>query len=176
MTDALRQQIRDAAITAGLLPHYVEAIVTIESQGDPWQWKPEPRYHFLWNVRTKAPFRHLTDAESASELAPTDFPCLAGSREQEWWAQQASWGLLQLMGAVAREAGFAGSFLPAILDVQTNLAVGCRVIRSRVLWAHGDLAKAAAAYNAGPGGWKSDAGQIYAGKVMGVLQRLEMGQ
>jgi hypothetical protein len=107
--------IEEAARTSGLNVDFVTAIVLVESAGDPFAWNPEPRYRALWNVRTKAPFRALTDAEIASEVPPVDFPYLLGGRDQEWWAQQASWGLMQIMGAVAREEGFAPA-LPAGAD------------------------------------------------------------
>jgi hypothetical protein len=165
--------IEEAARTSGLNVDFVTAIVLVESAGDPFAWNPEPRYRALWNVRTKAPFRALTDAEIASEVPPVDFPYLLGGRDQEWWAQQASWGLMQIMGAVAREEGFARPYLPELTDPAANLKVGCRHLRRLVLWANGDLAQAAAAYNAGRGGWRSDAGLHYAAKALAEMAAIE---
>lgn len=173
MTPLILALIEEAARAACLSADLVAAVVRVESGGDPFAWNPEPRYRYLWNVRTRLPFRTLTAFEVASETPPADFPCLAGDRDQEWWGQQASWGLMQLMGAVAREEGFSRPYLPELSDPAANLLVGCRHLRGLVLWAHGDLAQAAAAYNAGRGGWQSDAGLRYGAKVLAELAAIE---
>ena len=167
-----RPEIEEAARAAGISADLVEAVVRVESAGDPWAWNPEPRYRYLWDVRKKRPFRALTPAERASEVPPPDFGVLVGDRDQEWWAQQASWGLMQIMGAVAREQGFSGPYLPAICEAAVNLAIGAKVLLGLLLWANDDLAKAVAAYNAGRGGWRSTTGQDYAAKVLHTLRRL----
>ena len=100
------------------------AIVWQESTGNPWAWNPEPRYRWLMDVKTWMPFRPLTQAEIASEAPPSDFPCLAGDRDQEWWGQQTSWGLMQVMGSAARQAGFLGLYLPELSDPFVNLEFG----------------------------------------------------
>lgn len=105
----------------------VLAIIWKESSGIPFAWNPEPRYRWIWNVRTDAPFRQLTTIEIASESPPGDFPAFAGDPDQEWWAQQASWGLMQIMGAAAREQGFRGSWLPQLIhDPYLNLEFGIK--------------------------------------------------
>jgi soluble lytic murein transglycosylase-like protein len=68
----------------------------------------------------------VTDAEIANEVPPEDFPYLAGGRDQEWWAQQASFGLAQVMGAVARERGFRGLYLPELCDPETGMLYGIK--------------------------------------------------
>jgi hypothetical protein len=165
MTVLLETLIAEHARTNNLPRALVAAIVQVESGGLAWAYKPEPRYHYLWNVRTAAPFRALTLPEIASEMAPADFPFLAGSREQEWWAQQASWGLMQIMGAAAREEGFTGLYLPELCDPIVGLRLGCKHLGALLRWANGDTWKASAAYNAGRGGWASPAGGVYALKV-----------
>lgn len=170
----VRPLIEAVARPLGLNPDIAEAIVRVEDRaGDPYAWNPEPRYRYLWNVRVGKPFRPLTDVERASEVPPPDFPCLAGDPDQEWWGQQASWGFFQIMGAVAREHGFREPFLPALCDPMANVTLGCRIVRDLVLWADGDVAQAAAAYNAGKGGWKSDAGLAYGAKVLAALAEIE---
>lgn len=139
------------AAAHGLPPLFVMAIVSQESDGEPYAWNPEPRYRYLWDVKRQAPFRALSDFERESETPPHDFPTLGGDHDQEWWAQQASWGLMQVMGAVARERGFRDTYLPALLDPDTNLEYGCRHLSwlfSRFYFQHG-WAGVAAAYNAG---------------------------
>lgn len=114
-----------AAAKWGLPAALVRAMVEVESGGDSWAWNPEPDYRYLWDVRLNKPFRPLTGEETRSQVPPRDFPALAGDRDQEFWAQQASFGLLQVMGAVARERGFRGSYLTALCDPATNLEFGC---------------------------------------------------
>lgn len=154
------------AIQHGMDPQLAIAQVRVESGGDYWAWNAEPKYMYLWNVRTDAPFRRVSDAELASKIPPADFPTLAGDPDQEWWAQQASWGLLQIMGAVARERGFKGKYLTELCDPRINLDIGCKLFADLMRWSAGDVRKALAAYNAGKGGWPSEAGQRYATKVL----------
>jgi hypothetical protein len=170
VTTHLHVLIAEAAIAAGLDRAFVAAIVRVESNEDAYAYRPEPRYRYFWDVKRERPFRVVTPDEIASKVAPLDFWSLAGSREQEWWAQQASWGLMQIMGAVARENGFAAPFLTELIDPASNLTVGCRHLRGLVRWAGGDLAQAAAAFNAGRGGWRSEAGQRYAAKVTAAMK------
>lgn len=165
-----RDLIVDAATPLGLSPNLVEAVVLQESSGDPWAWNPEPRYRYLWNVQTRAPFRVLTEAERGSETPPADFPSLAGDRDQEWWAQQASWGLMQVMGALARERGFAYPFLTELCGPAVNLGIGCAQLATLLAWAKGDVRQALAAYNAGEGNYTSAAGQQYASQVLALLR------
>lgn len=113
------------AATFSLPPQLVAAMMEVESGGNPYAWNPEPRYHYLWDVRAHRPFRVLSGAEISSEVPPRDFPCLGGDRDQEWWGQKASWGLMQVMGAVAREVGFAEPYLPRLCDPATGLKHGC---------------------------------------------------
>jgi soluble lytic murein transglycosylase-like protein len=152
-----REMIRSAGHAHSIDPKLLEAMVLKESNGNPWAWNPEPHYRYLWNVKTRAPFRPLTPEEVKSEVPPKDFPCLAGDRDQEWWAQQASWGLLQLMGAVARERGFRGNYIPEICDPALNLDLGAKHLKSALQWAQGDVRIALAGYNAGRGGGAAQA-------------------
>jgi hypothetical protein len=80
-------------------------------------------------------------------VPPKDFPYLAGDRDQEWWAQQASFGLMQLMGGLARELGFKGAYLTALCDPDLNLQIGCKHLSALLKWADGDVTKALGAYN-----------------------------
>lgn len=128
----------------------VRAIARVESGGDHWAWNPEPAYRYLWDVRRGKPFRTLTGAELASEKPPADFHSQIGDRDAEWWGQQASWGTMQVMGAVAREHGFAGHF-PGLCHPLDALHYGCKHLAhlsDRFIAAHG-WRGVVAAYNAG---------------------------
>jgi soluble lytic murein transglycosylase-like protein len=167
-----RAAIERAAAAARLDADLVEALVIVESSGNPYAWNPEPRYRYLWDVARGAPFRKVTLEEAAAKWPPPDFPMLAGDRDQEWWGQQASWGLLQVMGAVARERGFHGPYLPELVDIDLNLRIGCRHLAALLAWAKGDRWKACAAYNAGFTGWDDARGQAYVSKVKRAFGRV----
>ena len=127
------------------------AVVEQESAFDPWAWNPEPKYRYLWNLRTNQPFRKLTPAEIASEVPPLDFKAYLGvSADAEWWGQQASWGLYQIMGAVAREYGFRGRFLSQLCDPAVGVELGCRHL-GVLLRRFKNPFSALEAWNGGPG-------------------------
>lgn len=108
------------------------AVIWKESTGDQWAYNPEPRYRWLWDVRRQMPFRAATAQELSSMTPPKDWPCLAGDPDQEWWAQMASWGLMQPMGAVARERSFRGNYLTQLVDPHLNIRIG-----TSHLWSYG---------------------------------------
>lgn len=143
--------VQSKAAAHSLPPLLIIAIIEQESSANLWAWNPEPHYRYLWDVKRNAPFRTLTAEERTSERPPADFPCFAGDRDQEWWGQQASWGLMQVMGAVAREHGFRANYLPELCDPELNIEYGCRhllALKGRFFQAHG-WAGVIAAYNAG---------------------------
>lgn len=130
-------------------PHLVSAVILVESGGNVYAWRTEPVYRYLWDVVQNKPFRKLTDAEQNTEIAPADFRAKVGSRNTEWIGQQASWGPMQVMGAVAREFGFTEHF-PNLCGEQ-GVHYGCRVLaklQTRHL-ANGGYAAVLAAYNGG---------------------------
>jgi soluble lytic murein transglycosylase-like protein len=145
----LIQIISSIAESYELDPQLVLGLVDVESSGDRWAWNPEPRYRYFWNVRANLPFRSVSAAEIATEIPPSDFPSLAGDRDQEWWAQQASWGLMQIMGATARENGFSGRYLTQLCEIDLNLRIGCTILKNLKGWSKGDMARMLAAYNGG---------------------------
>lgn len=172
-TGEIRAAIEATSAKHGLVANVVEAIVLTESAGNPYASKPEPFYPYLFNVRTGRPYGPLTREQAGSKVAPADFPTLAGHRDQEWWGQQQSWGLMQVMGAVARELGFRGGYLTQLTDVMTGLNYGCKHFAAQMAWAKGNTDRALGAYNAGRGGWSSDQGQAYVLKVRANLAQLE---
>lgn len=167
-----RSELEAAAASSGLELPLLAALVDKESGGETAAWNPEPKYRYFWNVRTRAPFRRVSDLEIAAKFPPDDFPALAGDPDNEWWGQQASWGLTQIMGAVAREHGYAAKYLPALCsDPAANLAIGAAHLAGNVKWAAGlyvglEAGRAAAvtraalaAYNGGRAG-NSPAGPL----------------
>lgn len=171
-----RADVVATAKSFNLDPKIVAALVMTESGGNPWAWNPEPRYHYFWDVKHNQPFRVLTSAEVALKSPPADFTAKSGDPDQEWWGQQASWGLMQVMGAVAREIGFAGPYLTELCDPVKNLVIGCRRFSRLLEWSQGNTAQALAAYNGGEGGNASAPfrNQAYANLVLHAAEVVEI--
>lgn len=163
------------AATYGLRPELVLAIIQVESSGDPNAWRVEPHYRYLWHVVRNQPFRSLTLSEMNNERAPSDFPSLTGSRNTEWLGQQASWGPMQIMGAVAREHGFTRMFpeLCGILGVDYGCKHLAQLMR-RFRKQHG-VEGVIAAYNAGSPRIRDGlfVNQDYVNKVVGLMDSLK---
>jgi soluble lytic murein transglycosylase-like protein len=128
--------------------HLFAALVFKESSFNPLAIRYEPAYRWLWDTPGRKPIRRLTREEYTSDAPPADFRGPEGvSPDYEWMAQRTSWGLCQVMGAVARERGFDGDDFSALLDPDRNLELGGRLL-SRLLRRY-DVADALSAYNAG---------------------------
>lgn len=150
----LAHLIEGNAKARGLEPALVAAIVMQESSGDPWATRFEPGYRWLWDCNARAPFRHLTSLEVAASRPPLDFSSFPGvAIATEWAGQRTSWGLMQVMGAVAREHGFRGRFLSELTDPATGLKYGCTLLATLYERWHGavpgGMEAVLSAYNAG---------------------------
>lgn len=114
----------------GLAVALVAAVVRVESGGNPWAIRYEPaffdRYIAPKPVKSKAPCSDQTEARM----------------------QATSWGLMQIMGATARETGFDGVFLSELCDPEVGLEWSCRYL-VKLVKRYGDGEAAVAAYNAG---------------------------
>ena len=135
----------------GLEPALVRAVVQVESGGDPWAVRAEPAFY-----RTYVQPMNLSDTEER--------------------ARSISWGLMQIMGEVARELGFAGKYLSALCDPETGLRYGCMHLK-RFLDRHGTVERAVAAYNAGSPRMANGrfVNQDYVDKVMAAVGRVRDG-
>jgi hypothetical protein len=132
----------------GITPALLAALAWKESSFYTYAFNPEPRYRYFVNVRTGTPFRKVTDAEVASKFPPKDFPTLWGDPDAEWWLQQASVGLGQVMGAVARELGNRAKSLLELEKPDVNLDLAARHL-SKQIARFGTAADGLSAYNAG---------------------------
>lgn len=170
-------EVRAAAGRLGLDPRLVASLILVESGGNPYAWNPEPRYRYFWNVVKNKPYRPITAGEAISKFPPINFPTLAADPDQEWWAQQASWGLMQVMGAVARENGFKGPFLTELCNPVVNLKIGCFILSNLLKWSKDNVDQALAAYNGGKGGNSKPPyrNADYAKKVMLTYSTIDMG-
>jgi soluble lytic murein transglycosylase-like protein len=164
-----RPLIDDAAKRHGLDPRLVAAQIQVESGANPYAFKPERNYRYFWDLRRGAEFRAVDPSEFLSKKPPSDFYGLDGFTEQEWCLQQASIGLAQLMGAVARELGFKGTFLLELVDPKVNIEYQCIKLSRDLKWAKGDIRATLAAYNGGRGG-NSPGGPL---RNEGYVQKVE---
>lgn len=84
----------------------IAAITQVESSGDVFAARFEPNYQYLMDVVSGKPTRCF------SAYRPNGFPGVRGvtSAHTEFVQQRTSWGPMQVMGAVAREYGYMGSF------------------------------------------------------------------
>ena len=115
---------RDAAARYGLDPALVCALIEQESAWDAHAMRYEPGFRALY----VAPLR----------LAPS-----------EEIARSISWGLMQVMGQVAREHEFSGKFLSALCDPATGIDVGCRVLSAKLAATPQDLVRGLQRWNGG---------------------------
>jgi len=109
---------REAAGRYGLDPRLICALCEVESGWNPRAVRHEEGYRWLWGL--------LRESE---EIKPTVLEQLSGCTiTTERICQQTSWGLMQIMGATARERGFTG-WLTELCDPAVNLEWGCKHLR-----------------------------------------------
>ena len=118
----------EIAAAHGLEPALVCAVIEQESAWNPWAMRYEPAFM----AKYVAPL-YTNNKISATEA----------------YARGFSWGLMQVMGQVARESGFAEDFLSALCDPRQGTAVGCLVLQRRLAAAAGDVPRALLAWNGG---------------------------
>lgn len=92
----------------GLPERLVAAIVQVESGGNPWAIRYEPNFYQAYIVNL--------------QVNPIT-PC---SLQTEKKSRAFSWGLMQIMGQVARERGFDQPFLSALCEPEIGIEFGCR--------------------------------------------------
>lgn len=132
------KEVVEAADRHGLDPYLVAAVCLRESNGNTWairvEFEREKEGMSWWNR-----WRYLLDPlKYAREILSTT--------ETEIIAQSTSFGLLQVMGTVAREYGFKG-WLTQLCEPSVGLEFGCRHLSAKVK-KYG-LEDGISAYNAG---------------------------
>jgi len=119
---------RHAAEARALDPCLVCAVVEQESAWNPWAMRYEPAFFT----------KYVAPLYTNNKITAT-----------EAYARGFSWGLMQVMGQVARESGFDAQFLSALCDPEQALAVGCKVLRKKFDASNGDNTRALLAWNGG---------------------------
>ena len=135
--------ITDAAQRYGVPPQLFHAIVQVESSGLAYATRYEPGYRWLWDVREGRPYQGDPNNLPSKSRFCTSATELVG--------QRTSWGLVQIMGATARELGFQGPFLAELLDLKCNTNYGAMYLNRlyRRFADEGEWEAVAVAYNAG---------------------------
>jgi len=126
LADCILKNIKEAAQVTGLPYDLLYGIVCQESSGLPMAVRYEPGFFKRYIMK------------------------IPGLGTKESRGRSTSWGLMQVMGQVAREEGFTGEF-EQLLDPRVGLHWGCRhllVLKKRHLTTHG-WPGVIAAYNAG---------------------------
>ena len=136
--DHLVSLARTMAAQHALAPELVCSVVEQESAWNPCAIRYEPAFR-------------------ARYVAPLGLPAT------EEITRSISWGLMQVMGQVAREHGFTGKFLAALCDPATGLEFGCKVLAAKIS-AAGDIALALERWNGG-------ADPTYAAEVLARADR-----
>jgi soluble lytic murein transglycosylase-like protein len=119
---------KQKAAEHGLEPELVCAVCEQESGWNPWATRYEPNFM----TRYIAPL-YVKGNMSATEA----------------YTRAMSWGLLQIMGEVAREEGFEGRFLSELCDPATGLEYGLRHLKKMVERHPEDIGAALLAWNGG---------------------------
>lgn len=89
-------------------PFLIAAIIMAESAGTGWTWATRFEGHYSYVV---------TPGSYAKKLGI--------SADTERIHQKMSWGLMQVMGGVARELGFLG-YMPMLCQAEIGLRYGCK--------------------------------------------------
>lgn len=132
----------------------IAAIIMVESGGNPYAM----RFETVW--RYHLPLGQMIDISQM----------IGCSLETERMGEATSWGLMQVMGTVAREYGFRGWFTE-LCDPRLGIKYGIKHLQSKRV-KYGSIQDAVSAYNAGnvrktPGGMFEN--QRYVDKVFGYM-------
>jgi len=119
---------RKAAAAQSLEPALVCAVIEQESAWNPWAMRYEPLFFA----------KYVASLYTNNKISAT-----------EAYARGFSWGLMQVMGHVARESGFDALFLCALCDPEQGLAIGCKVLRKKIDASAGDTIRGLLAWNGG---------------------------
>lgn len=126
-----KEQMIAAAVTAAakhnLPPALVCSIVQRESTWNPFAIRYEPGF---FN-------KYVLPAYSSNKFDVTEAK-----------ARSISWGLMQVMGEVARECGFKGD-LSSLCDPEIGIDIGCQIFARKLKDNSGDVSRALLAWNGG---------------------------
>lgn len=106
----------------------IASIIMVESAGDEWAVRAEPHWQYFFEIKKYANLNRITE-------------------QTERTLQMCSWGLMQVMGSVAREHHFAGP-IQRICEPEIGIRYGCKHLK-KFMNKYKNETDAIAAYNAG---------------------------
>lgn len=120
-----------ACATAG--KHGLDSVLVCAVTEQESAWNP-------WAVRYEPGFlsKYIAPLYMAGKLSAT-----------EAYTRAMSWGLMQVMGEVARENGYGLATLAELCDPAIGLEFGCRILAAKLARAKGDIPNALLAWNGG---------------------------
>jgi soluble lytic murein transglycosylase-like protein len=119
---------KKSALDQSLDPALVCAVVEQESGWNTWAMRYEPAFFA----------KYVASLYTNNKITAT-----------EAYARGMSWGLMQVMGQVAREGCLDAPFLSALCDPERGLAIGCKVLRKKLDAMKGDTVRGLLAWNGG---------------------------
>lgn len=127
-TEVRKQLVNKFAVKYGLDVSLVCALIHHESAWNTYAMRCEPLFftRYIQPMLDKHTVRTMTEANSRAT----------------------SWGLMQVMGEVAREMGFSGQFLAELCDPQIGIDFGCRKLQ-KCINSTSDVRAALLSYNGG---------------------------
>lgn len=111
--------IQEQNLKTGLDPLLIAAVIHQESSGNTYAVRYEPAF-----------FKRYIQGKDWDRLGGY-VPRLA-TLDTERKCRSTSYGLMQIMGQVARERGFRGEFLTELCDPKVNLEIGCSFLKHLV--------------------------------------------
>lgn len=146
-------QIQKAAERYSIPTRVLAGLVAQESQGDTWAAKPEEKYRWTFG-------RLASHVPLLKKLLPR-----WRTQAQDFYMQRISFGLCQVMGAVARELGFKG-YLTMLCNPEIGARMGAAKLADCLKRSNGDLRAALLRYNGG-------GDPAYPDKVLGWAKHFE---
>jgi Transglycosylase SLT domain len=126
--DAILQLARAIAVKHGLPQEIVCGMIERESTDSEWAVRYEPGFLA----------RYVMPQYNAGKLDIT-----------ETYTRSMSWGVLQIMGEVAREFGFTGKYLSELCDPAIGIEFACRKLDDCLKRHNGDMSAALESFNGG---------------------------
>lgn len=129
-------QIQKAAEKYSIPVHVLAGLAAQESQGNTWAARPEAHYRWTFG-------RLASHVPLLKKLLPR-----WRTMAQDAYMQRISYGLFQVMGAVARELGFKG-YLTMLCNPEIGARMGAAKLADCLKRSNGDLRAALLRYNGG---------------------------
>ena len=117
-----------------LPPELVCAVIEQESRWDSWAVRYEPAF----------PNKYVDPLRLSGQLKS-----FGATKDTESTLRSCSFGLMQVMGQVAREHGLEAPFLTELCNPERGLELGCSHLAKKLEQAEGDTTRALQLWNGG---------------------------